>query len=409
MAIGHLFETRENSPLPSAAQLTGVNRPAADASPQSRARRLKPGLAAAVVLGVLALVGLGMAATHGTVTPSAVALTGVGVNDLLRPVKVVRVVPDAKTATQTYTGVVRARYEADLGFRVGGKVTARLVEVGDAVRAGQPLARLDPTDYDLAVKSAEAELTAAEAAARNAASEDDRFRRLAGSGATSQSEADRTRDTRKSAAARVDQLTRAVTLARNRLGYCTLAADADGVVMALSVEVGQVVAEAQPVARVARDGDREAVVSVPENRVAEARAATARATLWSVAGPGYPAVLRELSPSADPTTRTYQARFTLQQTKDEATLGRTVTVHLAGPNASARFALPLAALTRHGDGPAVWRVDGDRLVLTPVTVADYREDAVVVTAGVGAGDVVVAAGVQKLDAGLRVRPWEGPR
>lgn len=356
------------------------------------------GLAAAVSAAVLAANG-GLPFPKESATPATTPPVAV------KPVRVHRVAA-AVAAVRTYTGVVKPRYESDLGFRIGGKVVARSVDVGDRVTVGQVIARLDPTDYELAVRIAQADLAAARAESGNAAKEEGRYLRVAASGSASQSEVDRVRDGRKAADARVDRAERSLTLARNRLEYCKLKADADGVVTGLPVEVGQVVAEGMPVARIARAGGLEAVVNLPENRAEDARAA-ARATVWGEAGTGYALTLRELSPTADPATRTYQARFAIRDPGSEVTLGRTVTVHLGAEPARPTITVPLTALRQQDGRPAVWRVDGDRLTSVPVVVAGYRDDEAVLADGVRPGDVVVAAGVQKLDAGLRVRPWEG--
>ena len=324
-----------------------------------------------------------------------------------RAVRVQEVADGAAAAEQSYTGVVRARYETDLAFRVGAKIASRHVEVGQRVSAGAVLFRLDPTDYRLAVKAAEADLTAAEAEVVQATAEDARLARL--QRAVSSSELDKARSARDVAVGRRDRATEALTLARNRLTYCELTADADGVVMALTAEAGQVVAEGQVVARLARDGEREAVVSLPENRADAARSARATVTLWAAPGESYPAVLRELSPIADPVTRTNQARFTIQNPGPKVVLGMTATVHLVPADAARGYVLPLSSLLRTGDRPAVWVVDRRTggLTLTPVEVREYRHETAVLSGGVKPGQWVVTAGVQKLDAGLTVRPWEG--
>jgi RND family efflux transporter MFP subunit len=229
------------------------------------------------------------------------------------------------------------------------------------------------------------------------------------SGAVSSSDLDRARWAQDASVARRDRAKEALTLARNRLSYTELTADADGVITALPAEAGQVVAEGQVVARLARDGEREAVVSLPENQADAARTARATVTLWAAPGESYPAVLRELSPTADPVTRTYQARFTVRNPGPKVVLGMTATVHLAPAGAAPGFVLPLTSLLRTGDRPAVWVVDRKTgsLTLTPVDVREYRHETVVLSGGVKPGQLVVSAGVQKLDAGLTVRPWEG--
>jgi RND family efflux transporter MFP subunit len=223
------------------------------------------------------------------------------------------------------------------------------------------------------------------------------------------SEADKARSARDTAVGRRNRAREALTLARNRLSYCELTADADGVITALTAEAGQVVAEGQVVARLARDAEREAVISLPENQAVAARTARAAVTLWAAPGGSYSAVLRELSPTADPVTRTYQARFTIQNPGPKVVLGMTATVHLTPSSAATGYSLPLSSLLRTGAQPAVWVVDRatGKLTLVPVEVREYRHETVVLSGGVKPGQLVVTAGVQKLDAGLTVRPWEG--
>ena len=333
-------------------------------------------------------------------------------NSFFGPRTVVRaqqVWADAATTEQTYTGIVRARYESDLAFRVGAKIVSRHVEVGQRVAAGALLLRLDSTDFRLAVKVAEADLITAEADVLQTTAEDNRSVRLGGTGALSFSDVDKARSARDMAIGRRDRARESLTLARNRLSYCDLYADAAGVITTLFVEAGQVVSEGQTVARLARDGEKEAVVSLPENQALAAESGRASVTLWSAPGESFNTVLRELSPIADPATRTYQARFTIQNPGVKVALGMTATVHLTPADASPGYVLPLTSLLRNGDQAAVWLVDRTtgKLTLAPVTVREYRQETIVLADGVKTGQWVVTAGVQKLDAGMTVRVWEG--
>jgi multidrug efflux system membrane fusion protein len=330
-----------------------------------------------------------------------------------RSVRVQEVRGDWAVSESSYTGVVRARYESDLAFRVGGKVVSRHVELGERVRKGQPLFRLDPEDYELALKAAEADLAAAEAEVGYATAQDTRQQQvlLLHRGATSTADIEKARADRDMAVGRRDRAVKALALARNRQSYCTLAADADGIVTELPGEAGLVVIEGQSIARLARDGGLEAVVSLPENRVEAAREALARVTLWSAPDVSLAAVLREVSPSADPLTRTYQARFALPGAGPGVELGMTATVYLTPAKSTPGFVLPLSSLLRQSDRPAVWVVgrEAGPPTLTPVDVCEYRQESVVITAGVKPGDLVVTAGVQKIDSGMVVQPWEEVR
>lgn len=328
-----------------------------------------------------------------------------------RVVRVKEVTADATAGEQTYTGIVRARYETDLAFRVGAKIVSRHVEVGQRAAAGTLLFRLDATDYRLVVKAAEADLAAAEAEVVQSAAEHDRQLRSYKSAAGSSSDLDRARAALDVAVGRRGRASEALTLAKNRLSYCDLTADADGIVTALPAEAGQVVTEGQVVARLARDGEREAVISLPENQVTAARTARAAVTLWSAPGESFPAALRELSPVADPVTRTYQARFTILNVGPKVALGMTATVHLTPSGAATGYSLPMSSLLRTGARPAVWVVDRETgtITLVPVEVREYRHETAVLSAGVKPGQLVVTAGVQKLDPAVTVRAWEETR
>ncbi|HJZ53711.1 MAG TPA: efflux RND transporter periplasmic adaptor subunit, partial [Gemmataceae bacterium] len=275
--------------------------------------------------------------------PFAVLVTGCAQPAAPRPpepptVLVTRPVVESSAGEQTYTGTVRPRYETDAGFRVGGKLVARKVEVGDRVSAGQVLAALDPTDFELAVKAAENDRNAAEATAQNATLEEERGRRARASGVLSASEYDARKVNLDTATEQLRKAERSLEMARNRLSYCTLRAEADGVITGLGAEAGQVVAEGQWVVRIARRGEREAVVGVPEHKLADLKSAAAKVSLWSQTGADYPATLREIAPSADPVTRTYQVRLSLPESCP-AELGMTVTVHLT-PYTPAAVSVP---------------------------------------------------------------------
>ena len=323
-----------------------------------------------------------------------------------RPVQIQRVAFENENAAHDFVGVVRARYETDLGFRVAGKVVTRLVNVGDRVHAGDVLARLDPQDLKLQAQSAEAELSAATTNLAQAAADLDRYATLRTSGWASIADFDRKKSAKGEAEGRLERARRALDLARNQLDYTDLKADADGVITATLVEAGQVVAIGQAVARLAHRGEKEAVVALPETWLGVARKSNATVRLWSDRERSFPATLRELSPQADAASRTYAARFTIKDADDTVAFGMTATVTLA--RAGAQVArLPLSAILNRGSGPTVYLVDGSgALMQRPVTVASFTEDTALVTSGLNAGDKVVTLGVQKLEAGLKVRTIE---
>src|SRR6266568_189700 len=246
-----------------------------------------------------------------------------------RPVQVQRVAFENEATSREFVGVVRARYETDLGFRVAGKIVTRVVNVGDRVNAGDVVAQLDPRDLGLQVESAEAELAAATSNLVQAAADLERYTTLKGKGFASIADFDRKKAANDEAEGRLERARRSLDLARNQLGYADLKADADGVITATLAEAGQVVAIGQAVARLAHRGEKEAVVALPETWLGEARKSNATVRLWSERERSFEATLRELSPQADAASRTYAARFTIKDADDSVAFGMTATVTLA--------------------------------------------------------------------------------
>jgi RND family efflux transporter MFP subunit len=325
-----------------------------------------------------------------------------------RPVQVAEVAFENRNPTREFVGVVRARYETDLAFRVGGKVIARKVNVGDVVKAGDVLAQLDPQDLRLQREQAEAEIIAARSALAQTTSDEARYASLAGRGYAAVAEHERKKAARDEAEGRVQKAIRALDLARNQLQYADLVAEADGVVTASLVEPGQVVSAGQTVLRVARLDEKEAVVALPETWLAEARRADATVRLWSEPDRAFRARLRELSPQADATTRTYAARFTIEDADATVALGMTATVSLARPGEGPVARLPLSAIFNQGKGPAVYVVNEPlgALALRPVEVEAFTEENALVKGGLNPGEKVVTLGVHKLEVGQAVRAVE---
>jgi RND family efflux transporter MFP subunit len=323
-----------------------------------------------------------------------------------RPVQVQQVAFRSDNASREFVGIVRARYETDLGFRVAGKMTDRIVNAGDRVRKGDLIARLDPEDLRLQVASAEAEISAATSNFAQASSDEERFTSLKARGYAAVADYERKKSARDEAESRLERARRSLELARNQLTYAELRANADGVITATLAEPGQVVAIGQAVVRLAQQGEMEAAVALPETWLAEARLSKANVRLWSGPTQSFTARLRELSPQADPSTRTYAARFTIVEPNDRVALGMTAILTLTHP-APAVAKLPLAAVLDRGTGPSVYVVDKTGMLeLRRVEVASFTGDAALLTAGVHAGERVVTLGVQKLGAGEKVRVVE---
>ena len=324
----------------------------------------------------------------------------------VRPVHVVEVKLDGGGMRTTYTGDVRARYETALSFRVAGKIVERRVEVASRVARGEVLARLDPSDYLLNIEAAKSQLAAARSDYAQAQDELKRFRELHEKKFISAAEFDRRQTAYDVAKARLEQAQAQLGVTQNQSAYTSLRADHAGIVTAIAVEVGQVVTAGQTVMRVARPEEMEVVISVPEGRLEDLRAAGEVAiTLWAEPDAKFKGRIRETSPSADPVTRTYSVKATILDPSPKVQLGMTANVSLGSGEGEPVVRLPLTALFQQGDKAAVWIVDPKTGVatLTPVQVARYTQDAVEIAAGLQPGDLVVRAGVHKLHAGQKVR------
>src|SRR5215470_18093594 len=316
-----------------------------------------------------------------------VAIALAGCNDQVaqkpaptRPVLVATVHYGAETPERSFVGTIRPRIESDLGFRVAGKVAKRLVEVGQRVEVGQPLATLDEVDLKLQAEQAEAEQRAATGVLAQAAAAETRAKNLRVNGWTTDAQLDQAKAAADEARARLNRAVRSVDLTKNSLSYATLAADARGVVTATLIEPGQVVAAGQTSIRVARFAEKEAWVAIPETLLERAKTGSASVTLWSEPDKKYEARLREIAPSADPATRTYLAKFSLPGAGDAVSLGMTATLTLTDAATTRVARLPLSALYNQGGNPSLYVVDdAGSIALKPVTVKGYESENVVIT------------------------------
>jgi RND family efflux transporter MFP subunit len=336
---------------------------------------------------------------------------------------------DSGALQRVLFGSLRPRVEADLSFRTAGKVTERLVELGQSVKAGQALARIDPADYQLAVQAATEQQRAAEVDAVQANSDAARFKRLLADGSVGAADAERQQARADAAAARLIQAQRQTELARNRAGYAVLTAPFDGVVTAVRFEAGQLVDDKQVVLSLAKPVELEVVVDVPEPLVAGLKAWQASAIFGNSAEPSQakPVALRlrELAPSANAATRTTRARYALAAPAQSSDLhmgmSAEVRLHQAGRTSGAELPLGALLVTNTTDntgktstsapiaGPSVWLVDAKTGALKrrAVQLLSQSIDQVRV-AGLEDGALVVSFGAQKLDAGLKVQPVQRP-
>ncbi len=326
----------------------------------------------------------------------------------------VRVAPVASggQTEPSFSGVVAARVQSDLGFRVPGKILERLVDSGQAVKRGQPLLRIDPADLKLATHARDEAVAAATARARQTADDEARFRDLVAAGAVSASAYDKIKTAADSARAELKAAQAQASVARNEVGYAVLLADADGVVMETLAEPGQVVGAGQVVVRVAHAGRREALIALPES-LRPAIGSAGRATLYGSGLTGA-AKLRQLSDAANPQTRTFEARYVLEGRLADAPLGSTVSIEIQSGSATPTLQIPVSALIDQGKGPGVWLVkaqddQGQRLQTTwrAVQVAGLSGESAAIAGGLAAGDRIVVLGAHLLHEGEVVRLADG--
>jgi RND family efflux transporter MFP subunit len=308
------------------------------------------------------------------------------------------------SSARSFTGIVAARVQSDLGFRVPGKVLERLIDTGQPVRRGQALMRIDPRDLGLALRAHEEAVAAANARVRQTSQEESRYRELVARGAVSKSAYDKVRMDAESARADLNAAQAQADVARNQTSYAVLFADADGVVVEALAEPGQVVAAGQVVVRVAHAGPREAIVELPET-LRPAIGSTGRATLYGSGLTGS-AQLRQLSDAANRQTRTFEARYVLADPLADAPLGSTISIQLANAAPHPALQVPIGAIFDAGNGAGVWLVEGEtpRVTWRAVQIVRLGDEAALVVGNVKAGDRVVALGAHLLHEGEQVRP-----
>lgn len=320
-------------------------------------------------------------------------------------VRTATVVGDGAPA-RAFTGTVAARVQSDLGFRVPGKVSQRLVDAGQKVRRGQILMRIDPADLQLSAQAQQQAVVAAQAQARQAIADEARYRALLGTGAISASSYDQSKAAADAARAQLSAARAQAQVASNANRYAELLADADGTVMETLAEPGQVVSAGQPVVRLARTGEREAIVQLPET-LRPALGSVGQARLYGDRRNPVPARLRQLSDAADPLTRTYEARYVLDGTLAEAPLGATVTLEIAdGLPVTAALQVPIGALFDAGKGTGVWALEGTpvKAVWRPVQVMGLSDDMAQVKGRLKSGERVVSLGAHLIKNGQIVKP-----
>ncbi|WP_338849344.1 efflux RND transporter periplasmic adaptor subunit [Massilia sp. W12] len=322
----------------------------------------------------------------------------------VRPVRIMTLAQSHIESSFEFAGEVKARIESRQGFRVGGKVAKRLVEVGQVVKRGQPLLQLDPQDLQLAREGAQAAMRAAQSNRDLAQAERRRYQELFDKNFVSKAVLDAKDTAYKAAQASLEQAQAGLQAQSNQTNYATLSADMDGVVMALDAEVGQVVAPGAPVLRIAQMGEREVQIGVPEDKLdLIAKSQDVQVRFWANQKTLLRGKLRELSPVADPATRTYAAKVTILDAPPEVKLGMTAYVSFGNKLAQRMIRVPLSALYQEKGITSVWVVQGDSVKLIPVKVAAPSGNEMLLSDGVKEGMQVVTAGVHLLKPGQKVK------
>jgi RND family efflux transporter MFP subunit len=331
--------------------------------------------------------------------------------DVMRPVRTIVVDPKPIDDDREAIGEIKPRYESDIGFRVAGKVLSRIVDIGDRVKSGSVLARLDEQDFQNKLRSASADVASAEAVLTEAQGTEDRQKELIGKAVTTQAKLDEATRNRRSAEAKLESAKASLNLAQDQLKYTVLNADFDGIVTAVGAENGQVVNAGQMIVRLAKPSDVDAVFNISESAF-RGRPAGDKVqivvNLLSNPEVETTGVLREISPVADPKTRTFQVKVTLDNPPAAMRFGSSVRGHLRETTAPV-VVLPGSAISDQGGKPAVWVFDqaNSEVKLTPISVARFEKDRVIVGEGLTKGQIVVTAGVNRLREGQKVRLLDG--
>lgn len=345
------------------------------------------------------------------VVVAALALAGCSqekaeVKDIIRPVKVVEIAKANDTRELSYSGSVRARTEMNLGFRINGKITERLADIGQRVKPGDVLARIDPVDYELSVSSAKASLDAAERQVETVELTRKRAEQLFAKKFTSKSQLEQATLSYNQAVSARDSARSQLAQAQNQVGYTDLKAGQNGIVTAINADVGQVVGAGTPVMTVAVDGEKEVLIAVPEMDIAQFKPGKdVKAGFWSDDALTLDGKVREVAGSADQQSRTFAVRVSLPN-DPRVLLGMTATIEASAANSSPQsVSIPLSALAQKDGQQIVWTVDrsGETVHARPIKVAEFTADGVHVADGLKPGDVVVAAGTQFMAENLKVK------
>ena len=315
---------------------------------------------------------------------------------------------NASAQDYIYSGEVRGRFERQLAFQVGGKVTKRFIELGSTVRAGEVLMQIDSKDLQQTVNSSSAQVYSAESQLKLAKNNLSRYQQLYAQGAISRAQLDQYQNEYEVASASVQQTSAQLSQGVNQLNYSLLYADQPGIISSISVEAGQVVSAGQTILTIVQDGEREIEISVPENRIEELRKATQfKVAFWALPSTTVEGKVREIAPMADATTRTYKVRISLINPPQEIKLGMTAAVTINNAMQTASLTIPLSAVYQTGSSPEVWVIKDNVVNLRSVQTGNFSGNQIQILAGLNPGETIVTAGVQKLRPGQKVRTIGG--
>lgn len=321
----------------------------------------------------------------------------------IRPVRAMVATAGRASVQDEFSGEVRARIESRLGFRVGGKLIERKVDVGAVVEKGQVLARLDPQDLQLAQAQTAATVNAAQSNRDLAQAELKRYQDLRAKNFVSQALLDAKQAAFLAAQSSLDQALAAMRSQSNQTGYAVLIADTSGVVTAVEAEAGHVVAAGSPVVRIAQTKEKEVVIGVPEDRVDALRQTSdVRVRTWAQPDRVFDAIVREVSPVADPATRTYTFRVAVPDAPEDLRLGMTAYVTFSATNPNSLISIPMTALVQDKSSTAVWIVENGAVRMIPVAIAGASGNEILIANGLMPGQTVVTAGVHMLKPGQKV-------
>lgn len=324
----------------------------------------------------------------------------------IRAVRTVVVEASPVSGRNTYAGEIRPRFESNLGFRVAGKIEQRKVNVGDRVAKGDLLLKLDARDLALTEASSRATVTAQEAQFAVEKADFDRYAKLVETGFISAAEFDRQKTRFAAAQAQLESVRAQARVSGNQTGYAQLAADADGTISAIEAEVGQVVAAGQTVIRLAHAGAMEVAADVPEQLIKDLKTGQpVQILIASLSAEPLPGRIRELAASADPATRTYSLRATIDAPPPGMRLGMTASMRIPNASAPAQIHLPLAAYVQQNGVHGVWVFDpaASAVDFRPVKLIGFDGNEVLIGDGVKVGERVVTAGAPLLSAGQKVK------